>query len=207
MAQFLERCSSCQSPIYLEDSVPGACSCLEGDLRQLLARRRIASGAATPAPARMTRVASMVQQPLPHRESLPELSPEMFLSSGALREVQAAAGMRNRSHIMVDPKRFTTTVRMDRPAAVEVDFDLDMDGAIEMSMGNGPAPSGLDAQLASIWERGVAADLGNDFQVDFSAGDDIDLDTPSRGPLGDPRGSRFRVDRPPPTPAPRPCAP
>ena len=171
MAQFVEACPSCRLAVYLEDNVPGACSCPEGALRQLLARAR--GPKKTAHTSRVANQATPIPRGAPRMGPLPDLSPEMFLSRSALQEVRAARTL---------PAR---TVR------VPEDFSFE-----------DPGPGAHDDLVDAIWQTSrLAGNQDNDFQVEFG-GDDIDLDVaPTRGPLGDPRGARFRVDRPPPEPA------
>ncbi len=190
MPQFLEQCSSCQLPIYLEEGISGSCDCLEGGLRQLLARRRLASTQSSPIKDPRTRTASQTRaQPQP--QALPVLSPEMFLSSGALREMHAAQGMSvQRPRIEAEP-RVSASSRLLRDE-VQLDGEIDID-ALSTELGQ---------DLTDLWRDTVAADIGDGFSLDFVADS---LEAPAlrvRGPQGDPRGSRFRVDRPPPVPEP-----
>lgn len=220
MPQFVEQCPSCNNPIYLEDNVTGSCECLEGGLRQLLARKQRARGGVQhvgrDTRPTMTRTASQaappmiqrqpLQRPQPQARQLPELSPEMFLSNGALREVQAAVQvMGPRPMPPADPRRVTSERwAQGRHSAIELDdFDLSMDGAIEAAMNErDQGPPELGDALASLWRGTVEADIGEAAAIEFSSNEDISFDPPARAPLPDPRGSRFRVDRPPPQPEP-----
>jgi len=214
MPQFVEQCPACNNPIYLEDNVQGSCECLEGGLRQLLARKQRARGGVQyvgrDTRPTMARVASQAtQRPQLQARQLPELSPEMFLSNGALREVQAASQVLGpRPPAPVDPRRVTSEQwATGRHSGEGFDLDLSMDSAIEQAMNERAQETAeLASSIANLWRGSVARDIGEDAaSIEFTTNEDISFeppDLPVRAPLPDPRNPRFRVDRPPPGPPP-----
>jgi hypothetical protein len=216
MPMQIEWCSRCSAAIYDVDDVPGACGCPDGQLRGLLAMRRIAAGtpapqpvaspppvvtpswdtiqvavqkavrAAVQAPARAPLV-TPIATPIAPTSGLPDLTPDILMSGNALAEYQAM-----RSGVIPSSSQAPVRGRRgDEP--VEVSWD-----------DNGEDAPPVTGALEELWlgraEMEQIASSGVD--IEFSTPDEYEA--PSRPRYSE--AARFRVDRPPPR-APTPTGP
>ena len=185
----IEQCPACNGPIYLEDGVTGSCTCPEGQLRSLLARRRQPQG----------KTSSVVQP----QGTLPDLEPEMFLSPSARREYEAAraAAPLPRGSLSGDMRRMSTGMPKEASSNTSDDWDIDL-GNEPRTMTASVAP---DLDLQTLWltdeEREMLPPGGiepDPMNIQFDT--EMDFNAPGPRPSGS-RGesTRFRVDRGAPT--------
>jgi len=180
MATVIAQCKSCHQMIYWEDHIAGACSCPEGSLRQLLAQKQRR-------PATMARTASQA----PVRQQLPDLTPEMLLSSSALREMRAAEG---HTHRMPAPRPPRNEDRNAYRREYAASFDSEDEPAED--------PAASLGSLEDIWGGAVARDTGRrgSLDIDFSTGE-LDYEPPVQQARPSGMGAaslpRFNVTRPP----------
>jgi len=168
----LDKCASCQLPVFAEDAVPGGCGCPERELRVLLAQRRKANEGVGLRPPNM------------NRDCLPALTPEMLMSSEGRSEFRAAQGIRGRTvdAVMLDEAmNFEAPARHNHRQASAPQVNLE-----ELWMVNSGIP----------YEPGETSTGPEDFEF---TSDEADIDVGTPRPSGGRQvgGQRFQVGRDP----------
>jgi hypothetical protein len=124
------------------------------------------------------------------RQQLPDLTPEMLLSSSALREMRAAEGYTQRMPVPRAPREDRNVFRREYAAS----FDSEDEPAED--------PAASLGSLEDIWGGAVARDTGRrgSLDIDFSTGE-LDYDPPVQqarpSGMGAASQPRFNVTRPP----------
>ncbi len=84
MPNALDRCSSCQQPVYAEEGVPGGCDCPDHDFRVLLAQQRLRNNAGN------QDFMSVVMASTPN---LSDVDPDILMSAAGRSEFEAAQSL------------------------------------------------------------------------------------------------------------------
>jgi hypothetical protein len=172
----LTFCRRCNAPVYAEPEANGGCACADGQLLGLLASMK--QGAVKTA-STITAV------------DLPPLSPDMWMSDSALREVRYAQGTKAAPRPV---PQAAPAKAMERTASVA---DITFDDPFDFSEASTQDPGDLGSLWISNLQREGVETTGIDFE--FSTADDLDTGTSVR--MG---ADRFRADRATP---PRPVRP
>jgi hypothetical protein len=218
MPNAIDRCASCQQPLYVEEHVAGGCDCSDRDLRILLAQQRQRNNSGNPDFAS----AFMASGP----PDLSSIDPGILMSAAGRSEFEGAkqlAGPRGRTQVMavLDDEAPFTASNAPQPVGPThhqddgIGWDLDAaDGGNDWT-GNwqdhgrhnarvASVASAMDnTDLAAMWMQGtgipfdpaqLAAPGGDGFEFDT----ELAVDTSAYPRGGGASGPRFRVDGAPP---------
>lgn len=201
----VDKCASCQSPVYAEDGIPGGCGCPERELRLLLANQkdRNSRGNAASAPD----FASHFVGRTASADGLPELPAELLMSAAGRSELQAAqsfsprgpttfrqalaAPLRGRTELVAmldDAAFFQDDSSGDGLDSIEGFDGAGLDGELESALGAGAqnrrrqvsasASAASSVDLSAMWMQGTGIPYDPaQLAVDGSPNDGFEFDT------------------------------